>query len=143
MKTKSIPIAEITKNWIELDANGIILGKLASKAAHFLIGKHKTKFTPHMDDGDNVIVINAEKIRLTGEKAKNKVYYHHTGYMGHIKETSFQDMLAKHPHRVIEKAVFGMLPKNKLGRKQYTHLFVYAGNKHKHTAQNPKKINII
>ena len=121
-----------------VDADGMVLGRLATEVAKILRGKHKPMYTPHMDTGDNVIVINASKVRVTGRKAEQKEYFHHTGYMGHERFTPFATMLAKHPERVIEKAVFGMLPKTALGRQKLRlKLRFYAGTDHPHVAQQP------
>ena len=124
------------------DATDVVLGRLASKVAQILKGKNKPQYTPHVDTGDFVIVINAEKIRLTGNKAAQKMYYSHSGYIGGLKEVSFQRMLEKHPERIIEKAVKGMLPKNSLGRAMNRKLKVYAGPEHPHEAQKPRQITL-
>ncbi|BBM88629.1 50S ribosomal protein L13 [Spirochaetota bacterium] len=142
MRTESISSNAIKKEWFLIDAKAVVLGKLASTVASFLRGKHKPSYTPHMDDGDHVIVINARHVRLTGNKALQKVYYHHTGYVGNLKEIPFAEVIKKHPERVIEAAVKGMLPKNKLGRAQYRHLHVYADANHNHQAQTPKPFTI-
>ena len=129
---------DIEQRWFVVDADGMVLGRLASEVAKILRGKHKPTFTPHMDTGDNVIVINASKVRVTGRKAEQKTYFRHTGYMGHDRQIPFASMLAKHPDRVIEKAVYGMLPKNALGRQQLRRkLRVYGGAQHPHVAQQP------
>ena len=129
---------DIEQRWFVVDADGMVLGRLASEVAKILRGKHKPTFTPHMDTGDNVIVINASKVRVTGRKAEQKTYFRHTGYMGHDRQIPFASMLAKHPERVIEKAVYGMLPKNALGRQQLRRkLRVYGGEQHPHVAQQP------
>ena len=129
---------DIEQRWFVVDADGMVLGRLASEVAKILRGKHKPTFTPHMDTGDNVIVINASKVRVTGRKAEQKTYFRHTGYMGHDKLIPFASMLAKHPERVIEKAVYGMLPKSSLGRQQLRRkLRVYGGTEHPHVAQQP------
>lgn len=135
MTTYSLRADEIEKDWHVVDAEGQTLGRLASAVAHLIRGKHKPSFTPHMDMGDHVVVVNASKIRVTGAKLDDKIYYHHTGYMGGLKERPLREMLEKHPERVIEMAVRGMLPKNKLGRKMLKHLKVYAGPDHPHEAQ--------
>ena len=130
--------SDIEHRWYVVDAEGMVLGRLATEIAKILRGKHKPMYTPHMDTGDNVIVINASKVRVTGRKAEQKNYFHHTGYMGHERFTPFSTMLAKHPERVIEKAVFGMLPKTALGRQKLRlKLRVYAGTDHPHVAQQP------
>ena len=141
MKTYSATPADIEHRWVVVDADGMVLGRLASEVAKIIRGKHKPIFTPHMDTGDNVIVINAAKVRLTGRKAEQKRYFSHTGYMGHERFTPFATMLAKHPERVIEKAVYGMLPKSSLGRQSLRRkLRVYPAGEHPHAAQQPKVI---
>jgi large subunit ribosomal protein L13 len=130
--------SDIEHRWYVVDADGMVLGRLATEIAKIIRGKHKPMYTPHMDTGDNVIVINASKVKVTGRKAEQKEYFHHTGYMGHERFTPFATMLAKHPERVIEKAVFGMLPKTALGRQKLRlKLRVYAGTDHPHVAQQP------
>ena len=130
--------ADIQHDWFVVDATGMILGRLAAEVARIIRGKHKPIYTPHMDTGDNVIVINASKVKVSGRKAEQKKYFSHSGYMGHEKHTPFASMLAKHPERVIEKAVYGMLPKTALGRQNLRlKLRVYAGAEHPHTAQKP------
>jgi large subunit ribosomal protein L13 len=139
MKTYTATPDEIEHRWYVVDADGMVLGRLATEVARIIRGKHKPMFTPHMDTGDNVIVINASKVRVTGRKAEQKEYFRHTGYMGHERFTPFATMLAKHPERVIEKAVYGMLPKNALGRQKLRNkLRVFAGAQHEHTAQQPQ-----
>jgi large subunit ribosomal protein L13 len=128
------------RDWIVLDAEGKVLGRLATEVARRLRGKHKPEFTPHADAGDYVIVINAAKVRTTGNKTDGKIYWRHTGHPGGIKSTTLGEMQAQHPERVIEKAVKGMLPKGPLGYAQYRKLKVYAGAEHPHTAQQPKTI---
>lgn len=141
--TYSAKAADVQKDWILIDAEGLVLGRLASLIALRLRGKHKPSYTPHMDDGDNVIVINAEKVRLTGNKAKDDIFYWHTGYPGGIKGKSKGAILeGQHPERVIEKAVERMLPEGPLARKQLKNLKVYAGTQHPHEAQSPKTIDI-
>lgn len=130
------------KNWVLVDAEGQTLGRLASRVAKILRGKHKTNFTPHADCGDNVVIINAEKVQLSGKKWFDKEYIRYTGFPGGQRTAKAEEVLAKHPERLIENAVKGMLPKNKLGRKIYTNLKVYVGPEHKQEAQKPKKINI-
>lgn len=143
MKTYSAKPSEIEKKWILIDAENIILGRLASVVAMRLRGKHKPSFTPHMDCGDNVIIINAEKVQLTGNKREDDVYYWHTGYPGGIKQRTKAQMLdGKYPQRVIENAVERMLPKGPLGRKVFKNLRVYAGTAHPHEAQNPEKLDV-
>jgi large subunit ribosomal protein L13 len=143
MKTYSAKMTEIEKKWILIDAEGLVVGRLASLIALRLRGKHKASYTPHMDCGDNVIVINAAKVLLTGNKLKNKVYNWHTGYIGGIKyRTAGEIMRGKFPERVLEKAVERMLPRGPLGRRQLSNLRVYAGAEHKHDAQQPEKVDI-
>ena len=138
MKTFSATPQDISQKWYLVDADGQVLGRLASEVARILRGKHKPVFTPHMDTGDNVIVINAAKIKLTGRKAEQKQYFRHTGYMGHERFTPVASMLAKHPERVIERAIHGMLPKSSLGRQRLRRkLRVYATASHPHAAQQP------
>lgn len=135
MKTYSLKGGEIDKAWHVVDADGQVLGRLATEVAALLMGKHKPAYSPHLDMGDFVVVVNASKIRLTGNKVEDKVYYRHTGYMGGLKETTLADMLKKHPERVIEKAVKGMLPRNRLAARQLEHMKVHAGPDHPHEAQ--------
>ena len=134
--------ATIDRKWYVVDAEGMTLGRLASEVAKVLRGKNKPIFTPHIDTGDYVIVVNAEKIKVTGKKLEQKIYYNHSDYVGGMKETTLKEMLAKHPERVIEHAVKGMLPKSRLGRAVLKNLFVYAGSEHKQEAQQPKKIDL-
>lgn len=131
---------EITREWFVADANGQNLGRFSTKIAAILIGKHKPTFTPGVDIGDFVVVVNCERVVVTGNKLDDKKYYHHTGYPGGIREISLRDQLAKHPDRVIQKAVWGMLPHNKLGRKMLKKLKIYAGPDHPHGAQSPKPL---
>lgn len=138
MKTFIASAAAIERKWYVVDAEGKTLGRLASEVAKVLRGKHKPIFTPHIDTGDYVIVVNAEKVKVTGKKLDQKIYYHHSGYVGGMKETTLKKMLADKPERVIELAVKGMLPKGPLGRQMYKKLFVYAGPEHKHEAQKPE-----
>jgi large subunit ribosomal protein L13 len=141
--TRSLKPAEVEKKWVVIDGSGLVVGRLASLVALRLRGKHKASFTPHVDCGDNVIVINAEKVLLTGRKREQKVYYHHTGYIGGIKERSAKFLLeGRFPERVVEKAVQRMLPRGPLGRKQLGNLRVYKGAEHPHTAQTPEAVNI-
>jgi large subunit ribosomal protein L13 len=141
MKTFSATPSDIEQVWYIVDAEGMVLGRLATEVARIIRGKHKPIFTPHMDTGDNVIVINASKVKVTGRKAEQKNYFSHTGYMGHEKFTPYATMIAKHPERVIEKAVYGMLPKNALGRQVLRRkLRVYATAEHPHIAQQPKPL---
>ncbi|MAT90079.1 MAG: 50S ribosomal protein L13 [Flavobacteriaceae bacterium] len=141
-KTVSANKETVTKEWLLVDADGQTLGRLASEVAKFLRGKHKPYFTPHVDCGDNVIVINAEKIQLTGKKWQDKTYIRHTGYPGGQRSLSAEELKSKHPERVIEKAVKGMLPKNRLGADLFRNLKVYAGAEHGQEAQKPKSINL-
>ncbi len=134
--------SSVQKEWLVVDAENEILGRLSSKVAKLLRGKYKPNFTPHVDCGDNVIVVNAEKIRLTGKKMTDRRHFSHTGYPGGQKIKSPADIMAKYPERLIEKAVKGMLPKNRLGRKLFSNLHVYVGNEHKHEAQQPKKLDL-
>lgn len=139
MKTFSAKPADISHDWHVVDATDVPLGRLATAVAQLIRGKHKPTFTPHMDGGDFVVVVNADKVRLSGTKLDSKRYFRHTGYMGHERFTPARELLAKHPDRVIEKAVFGMLPKNSLSRQKLrTKLKVYAGPEHPHAAQQPK-----
>lgn len=141
-KTLSANQATVNKNWVLVDADGQTLGRLASKVAKLLRGKHKPNFTPHVDCGDNVIVINAEKINLTGNKWSEKTYVRHTGYPGGQRTLTANEMFAKDPARLVEKSVKGMLPKNKLGAVLFRNLNVVIGSEHKHEAQKPKAINL-
>ena len=141
--TYSAKAADIQKDWIVIDADGVVLGRLASYVALRLRGKHKPTFTPHMNDGDNIIIINAEKIRLTGNKARDSIFYWHTGYIGGIKGRSKGEILkGQHPERVVEKAVERMIPEGPLGRRCMESLHVYAGPTHPHEAQQPKTIDV-
>ena len=140
MKTFMASPATIERKWYVVDAEGKTLGRLASEIAKVLRGKNKAIFTQHIDTGDYVIVVNAEKIKVTGKKMDQKIYYRHSDYVGGMKETTLKEMLAKHPERVIEVAVKGMLPKGPLGREMYKKLFVYAGPEHKHAAQKPEEL---
>jgi large subunit ribosomal protein L13 len=141
-KTVSLNKATAEKEWIVVDATDQILGRLSSKIALVLRGKHKAGYTPHVDCGDNVIVVNAEKVRLTGNKLKGKVYIRHTGYPGGQRFETAEEMLKKHPERMLEKAVKGMLPKNSLGAQLFTNLYVFVGAEHDKAAQQPKVINL-
>ena len=143
MSTYSAKAADIEKKWVLIDANGLIVGRLATIVALRLRGKHKPTYTPHVDDGDNVVIVNAEKIVLTGRKRENKVYHHHTGYIGGVKERTAKYILeSRFPERVVEKAVLRMLPRGPLGRKQFGNLRVYKGPDHPHEAQQPQKLDI-
>ena len=132
--------AKVERKWYVVDATGYTLGRLASEVAKVLRGKNKPVFTPHIDTGDYVIIVNAEKIKVTGRKLDQKIYYHHSEYVGGMKETTLREMLAKKPEKVIELAVKGMLPKGPLGRQMYTKLHVYAGPEHPHAAQKPEAL---
>ncbi len=140
MKTFMASTATVERKWYVVDAEGKTLGRLASEVAKVLRGKNKAIFTPHIDTGDYVIVVNADKVKVTGKKLDQKVYYHHSDYVGGMKETTLREMMAKKPERVIEFAVKGMLPKGPLGRQMYRKLFVYAGPEHKHEAQKPEAL---
>jgi large subunit ribosomal protein L13 len=142
MKTYYAKPREVEREWVLIDATDQILGRVAAKAAHILRGKHKPQYTPHVDTGDFVVIINAEKIALSGNKAASKEYYRHSGYPGGLKVTSYEEAMAKHPKRIIEHAVKGMLPKNTLGRAMGKKLKVYAGSEHPHMAQKPKEIKM-
>jgi large subunit ribosomal protein L13 len=142
MKTFSAKKEQIQREWLLIDADRKTLGRLASEIARRLRGKHKPEYTPHVDTGDYVIVINAEKVSVTGNKKTDKIYYHHTGYIGGIKSISFNKLITSHPERAIKKAVKGMLPKNPLGCIIYKKLKVYAGEYHPHTAQQPQVLKI-
>jgi large subunit ribosomal protein L13 len=141
-KTVSANAATVQKEWLLVDATDQVLGRLASRVAYMLRGKHKVNFTPHVDCGDNVIVINAEKIRLTGKKMTDKVYVRHTGYPGGQRFTTPKELLSRKPFAVVEEAVRGMLPKNRLGAALFRNLHVYAGAEHPHQAQQPKPITL-
>jgi len=142
MKTFSAKAHEVNRDWYVVDAAGKTLGRLASEIARRLRGKHKPIYTPHVDTGDYIIVVNADKVHVTGRKATDKMYYHHTGYIGSLKSASFEKMQEKAPGRVIELAVKGMLPKNPLGRAMFRKLKVYGGPDHQHAAQQPKTLDI-
>jgi large subunit ribosomal protein L13 len=142
VSTYSTKSTDIQHNWLVIDANGQILGRLAAQVAVLLRGKNKTIFTPHLDVGDHVVVINAAKIRVTGRKLESKMYYHHTGYPGGIKSVRLDALMATRPEEVVAKAVRGMLPRNKLGDAIFTKLKVYAGDSHPHQAQKPKEIDV-
>lgn len=142
MKTFSAKSADVRRDWFVVDASDKVLGRFAANIAHRLRGKHKPEYTPHVDTGDYIIVVNAGKIAVTGNKALAKKYHHHTGHPGGIVEISFKEMLAKHPARVIEHAVRGMLPRNKLGRAMLSKLKIYAGAEHSHQAQRPQPLEL-
>ena len=142
MKTFVAKPEAVTREWFVIDATDKTLGRMATEIARRLRGKHKPEFTPHVDTGDYIVVINAEKVTVTGRKAQNKMYYAHSGYPGGLKETNFEKLQAEKPEMIIEKAVKGMLPKGPLGRAMYRKLKVYAGSEHNHTAQQPKVLDI-
>ena len=142
MKTFTATPQTIKRDWYLVDATDKTLGRLATEVAHRLRGKHKPEFTPNLDTGDHIVVVNAEKIRVTGNKLSDKVYYHHTGYIGNLKSITLGKQLQQHPERVIEAAVKGMLPKRSLGRAMYMKLHVYAGPEHPHAAQQPTPLEI-
>lgn len=142
MTTMSAKAAEVRRDWFVVDADGKTLGRMASEIARRLKGKHKPVFTPHVDTGDYIVVINAEKVRVTGNKMKDKMYHHHTGYVGNLKSISLEKQLQKAPERVIESAVKGMLPRSPLGRAMMKKLKIYAGPEHEHQAQQPKPLDI-
>ncbi len=142
MKTYTSKLEEIKKNWYLVDAKGKVLGRLASEVAKILRGKNKPQFTPHLDVGDFVVVINADKVILTGKKEKTKTYYHHTGYPGGLRAVPFSKYIKNKPEELFNHAVKGMLPHNRLGRKTLSKLFVYRGDKHPHQAQKPEPLNL-
>ena len=142
MKTVSTKPADVTRDWYVVDAEGKTLGRMATEIARRLRGKHKPEYTPHVDTGDYIIVVNAEKVRVTGNKAKDKMYYRHTGYPGGIKDITFEKLIEKAPERVLEKAVKGMLPRGPLGREMFRKLKVYVGANHPHTAQQPQTLDL-
>jgi len=142
MKTKVLKTSEIKRNWYVVDATGKILGRLASKIAFVLIGKHRPQYTPHIDSGDYVVIINADKFRVTGKKLKDKIYYSHSFHPGGLKKISLELMLEKHPERVMFHAISGMLPKNRLRARRLKRLKIYTDSKHRHSAQSPKEIEL-
>ncbi|MAT94732.1 MAG: 50S ribosomal protein L13 [Halioglobus sp.] len=142
MKTYSAKAEDVTRDWFVVDAADKTLGRLASEIAHRLRGKHKAEYTPHVDTGDYIVVVNAEKVRVTGAKRTDKFYHHHTGYPGGLKSISFEKLIEKAPERAIQNAVKGMLPRNPLGRAMFRKLKVYAGTEHPHAAQQPQPLNI-
>ena len=142
MKTFSAKPAEVKRDWYVVDAQGKALGRLATEVARRLRGKHKPEYTPHVDTGDYIIILNADKVGITGNKAKDKTYYHHTGHIGNMRAFTFEKMQQRAPGRVIEMAVKGMLPHNRLGSKIYTKLSVYAGPQHPHAAQQPEVLEL-
>jgi len=142
MKTQSIRPQDVRRNWFVVDAEGKTLGRIATQIALRLRGKHKPEYTPHVDAGDYIVVVNAEKIQVSGNKSTDKLYYRHTGYPGGIRQTSFQRLQETHPERIVEKAVKGMLPRNPLGRAMFKKLKVYAGSEHPHSAQQPAPLEL-
>ena len=142
MKTFMLRKEDVKRDWYVIDAEGKNLGKVAALAASVLRGKHKPTYTPHIACGDNVIIINAEKVNLTGNKLNDKMYYNHSGYPGGLRERNAKTMIEKYPVEMVERAVKGMLPKNRLGRQIYKQLFVYAGSEHKHEAQKPERLEV-
>lgn len=142
MKTFSAKPAEVKRDWYVIDATGKTLGRMATEIARRLRGKHKPEYTPHVDTGDYIVVINAEKVAVTGNKASDKMYHHYTGFMGGLKTTNFEKLVAEKPEHIIQTAVKGMLPKNPLGRAMFRKLKVYAGPEHNHTAQQPQPLDI-
>lgn len=142
MKTFSAKAAEVKHDWFVIDAAGKTLGRMATEIARRLRGKHKPEYTPHVDTGDYIVVINAEKVTVTGNKANAKLYHHYTGYVGGLKTTNFEKLVAEDPERIIRTAVKGMLPKNPLGRAMFRKLKVYAGPEHQHAAQQPKLLEV-
>jgi large subunit ribosomal protein L13 len=142
MKTFSAKPAEVRRDWFVVDATGKTLGRLSTEIARRLRGKHKPEYTPHVDTGDYIVVVNAEKVRVTGNKLKDKMYHHHTGYIGNLKSKSLEKVLDETPERVIERAVKGMLPRGPLGRQMYSKLKVFKGPEHDHTAQQPIPLEV-
>ncbi len=142
MKTISVKSESVKRDWYVIDAEGATLGRMATEIAVRLRGKHKPEYTPHVDTGDYIVVINAEKVRVTGNKAKDKIYHRHTGYPGGLKSISFEKLIDKAPERVVQSAVKGMLPKGPLGRAMFKKMKVYAGSEHPHTAQQPQQLTL-
>ncbi len=142
MNTYMAKAETVQRKWYVVDADGMVLGRLASQVANILRGKNKPTYTPHVDTGDYVIIINADKAILTGKKLDQKIYYHHSGYAGGLKETKYRDLMANKPEFAVEKAIVGMLPKGPLGRKMATKLHIYSGSEHQHTAQQPEKLEL-
>ena len=142
MKTFSAKPQDIRRQWHLVDATDKTLGRLATEVAFRLRGKHKPEYTPHVDTGDYIVIVNAEKIKVTGKKMEDKIYHHHTGYIGNLKSIPLNKLMEDHPERALEKAVKGMMPKNKLGRAMYKKLHVYAGPEHPHAAQQPAALDI-
>ncbi len=141
MRTFIAKATDVKKKWVLIDASGLSLGRVATKAASILRGKTKPIYTPHVDTGDNVIIINAAKVKLTGQKLNQKVYYRHTGYIGGIRELTAQQLMGKRPEELLEKAIKGMLPKNRLGRSLQTNYRIYSNDEHPHTSQNPEVVS--
>ncbi len=142
MKTYSARAEDVRRQWLVIDAEGKTLGRLATEVARRLRGKHKPEFTPHVDTGDYVVIINAEKVHVTGRKMSDKIYYHHTGYVGHLRSITFEKQIDKRPEKVIELAVKGMMPRGPLGRAMFRKLKVYAGAEHPHAAQQPQPLEL-
>ncbi|MDD2647885.1 MAG: 50S ribosomal protein L13 [Eubacteriales bacterium] len=142
MNTYMAKAETVQRKWYVVDADGMVLGRLASQVANILRGKNKPTYTPHVDTGDYVIIINADKVVLTGRKLDQKIYYHHSGYAGGLKETKYRDLMANKPEFAVEKAIVGMLPKGPLGRKMATKLHIYSGSEHQHTAQQPETLEL-
>ena len=142
MKTISVKSESVKRDWYVIDAEGATLGRMATEIAVRLRGKHKPEYTPHVDTGDYIVVINADKVRVTGNKAKDKIYHRHTGYPGGLKSVSFEKLIEKAPERVVQSAVKGMLPKGPLGRAMFKKMKVYAGSEHPHTAQQPQQLTL-
>ncbi|NLA53785.1 MAG: 50S ribosomal protein L13 [Clostridiales bacterium] len=143
MNTYMANAQTVERKWYVVDADGMVLGRLASQVANILRGKHKPTYTPHVDTGDNVIIVNADKVVLTGKKLDQKIYYHHSGYVGGLKETKYRKLMQDKPEFVVRKAVVGMLPKNPLGRKMSTKLHIFSGPEHEHEAQQPEVLSLI
>lgn len=143
MNTYMANAQTVERKWYVVDADGMVLGRLASQVANILRGKHKPTYTPHVDTGDNIIIVNADKVVLTGKKLDQKIYYHHTGYVGGLKETKYRKLMQDKPEFVVRKAVVGMLPKNPLGRKMSTKLHIFSGPEHEHEAQKPEVLSLI
>ena len=142
MKTFMQKKEAVDRKWYLIDANGLPLGRMATKVAHILRGKHKPTYTPHIDGGDFIIIVNADKVKLTGNKINNKMYYNHSGYPGGLRERNAKTMIESYPVEMVERAVKGMLPNGRLGRQMYKKLFVYAGTDHKHEAQKPESLEV-
>ncbi|MCK4272811.1 50S ribosomal protein L13 [bacterium] len=143
MRTFSLKASQIERKWYLVDAQGKVLGRLATELASVLRGKRKPTYTPHLDNGDNVVVINAEKVMVTGKKREQKLYYHHTGYPGGLRTNTFAELQARKPEQIVKLAVKGMLPHNRLGRKMLKKLHIYAGSEHPHNSQNPQPLEML